>query len=114
MSRKLDAEVAKKVMGWNNVIFQPNGWLMGVPPEQPHNFVPTPVKRYSEHLDSVWEVVEEIMKKGFIWKFFKHPDCWSAEIFVYENDFRTITRAEGKTFPVAICKAALELAKGKW
>lgn len=96
--REMDTLIAEKVMGWKQVIARwtvpSSGTLRGLPP-------------FSTDSTAAWEVVEYLVHT------LKHNVCFYydehkvvAEVGAFEGAHEFV--AEAKTFPLALCLAALK------
>lgn len=119
--RELDALVAKKVMGWREVItgvYCISG-AAGVPPENADGWWKT-IPRYSTDIAAAWEVVEKLRGPnddefggGEFWKFLDCSEAgWRAELFLDLGDGADapalLAAGVGYALPEAICLAALK------
>lgn len=119
MGRELDALIAEKVMGWENV-HKHGSRLVGIPPTQPG--IPVclaggEIPPYSTDIAAAWEVVEKLQKDNPFWKtsnyegwmnFNLGPTTGNDGFGWYANFGDSNTIAYGKTAPHAICLAALK------
>lgn len=101
--RKLDAEVAEKVMGWAGVheVRGLAGGLVGHDPERgPGKTVPA----FSSEVGDAWSVVEAMRGKGIMAHVFARTKGYIVHFVTPET---VLSRAEADTFPEACSTAAL-------
>lgn len=129
--RAMDALVAEKVMGWTDVAAFPDG-LMGNPEGYDGHIYEVP--KYSTEMVDAWKVVERLTKDGcqIILKTHLKPFLYWCEIYrdkhpdwndpktklvhtmkrrrYGEDDFK-VWASYVESMPLAICRAALNLAE---
>lgn len=121
--RELDAKVAEKIMGWDNIHYQPGGNIpFGRPNDDYRRDFPNNtayfkrVLSYSIDIAAAWEVVEEMAREG--WRLeLEAKLLHQKEIRAYAvtfdrlvgDDIERVGVWEVKTVPLAICLAALKV-----
>lgn len=107
-NRKIDAEIAEKVMGWTKQNPWPDqerlGWFDDTVQDDPSRaFKGWECPKFSEDISAAWEVVENILSsKGS----FNIVRCDSIEWWSVRIGSRPAVTE--KSAPLAICKAALK------
>ena len=119
--REMDALVAEKVMGWNQVYYR-DGRLLGLPPEAMvmwgENITPhlLPVLSYSADIEAAWDITTRMNDAVFLLeRSLTANDSWRARFGRHEDGrlIGTMTRGTASTPALAICRAALKLMEGK-
>lgn len=121
---ELDAIVAEKVMGWQNVAPVDNNQVAylfcdrfnGNPPQASQIDSPVIVPSYSKSLDAAWEVVDRLRNSPYWCSVAIDADSLSVlspnlvqiEIEMWKNGDPTFQYTESATAPIAICLAALK------
>ncbi len=104
--RELDALVAEKVMGWSFCDGHGGYWSKGgLSMGSVHAWSP------STDIGAAWQVVEKLERDGIlIWKLGRedHMPNWFVSM---GRNHKPGVNAEEATAPIAICRAALAVAK---
>lgn len=115
--RKLDAEVAEKVMGWTKIVYDPKvpDMPMGMDPERNS---PRVIPGFSSEVDNAWAVVEAMRGKGCTTiEIELRGDKWTAMIGPPAESKggsgTPVGFAVADTMPLAVCRAALSALEAK-
>jgi hypothetical protein len=114
-ARQLDAEIARRVLGWENVSSaylwgKDDGWGGNNPLTPDRGIQDLP--HYSTDIASAMEVVEKVIALGFDVEIHGGPNGGWAVIFKDDNPLHRVSAA-GPSLPDDICRAALSASAAK-
>lgn len=106
MGRKLDAEVARKIM--RTIVVFEGGEIFMISPQ---DYVQTPIPHFSTDLNATIKILEIFQPQGWLCKI-TQTDC-AFEVGFFKNDGVVCEIVENSALPRAICLAALAVKDGK-